>query len=553
MRDENDLNEMKDSLENRPRCPRRRFDFVIANPPYVGYNESSKQGVLIFKLIKPGKDKKADLNNIYGVNLHSIPARSKKYAPKPNLYAFFIAIGLALLKDNAKLCYIIPQTILTAGDLDVLRYHLAKFTTIEKIITFSGKMFIGRGLKQNRPVATSSLILVVRRAQSDGLNYVEIINCKETSTEIETTLQNISSGRGIRKKKIMQGKLLESVSNWNFIKHEKAFLDFCETYKKTTESIAAYYDHRLAKHQFKSGFYFDKGLVFPKEAVRKGKEVHGQGYFNLISLPGNCYCAEVINEAVAKKDIRVPHGSQGIGLFEKKYKIVWSYMNYTGFYFSDENIMINFNFVIITSDNREEILYLLSLLNSTTIRRVLEGMLRSETEKDLLIGIKTVKEFVRVPKITENNQFIKGEIIKRTGELLALEEIKLSDLVDFSGVMMQKFDRVLVKGNHLVLCKDKKESGLKIICDKNLVEKTIAEKYRSSELEFERDRITLSELKTLPAIDFEKQATLKDYIDDLVFALYFNIRLTKVGLDCAAEIKEKCRKDRFYQMLNVSE
>jgi hypothetical protein len=127
---------------------------VIANPPYVGYNESSSQGILIFNLLKKQEVK---LNDIYGVNLHSIPSRHKKYAPKPNLYAFFVALGLALLKDNAKLCYIIPQTILTAGDLDVLRYHLAKYTTIEKIITFSGKMFIGRGIKQNKPFATSEV------------------------------------------------------------------------------------------------------------------------------------------------------------------------------------------------------------------------------------------------------------------------------------------------------------------------------------------------------------------------------------------------------------
>jgi len=57
VRDEDDLKEMKDSLETRPRCPRRRFDFVIANPPYVSYNECCKQGVLIFELMKNGKAK----------------------------------------------------------------------------------------------------------------------------------------------------------------------------------------------------------------------------------------------------------------------------------------------------------------------------------------------------------------------------------------------------------------------------------------------------------------------------------------------------------------
>ncbi|GAH63692.1 unnamed protein product, partial [marine sediment metagenome] len=140
MRDKNNLEEAKRSLKRQGEIPRRRFDYVIANPPYIGYNECCRQKVLIFDSMKRGKVK---LNNIYGVNLHSTPNNQKKYAPKPNLYAFFIALGLALLKDNAKLCYITPQTILTAGDLDVLRYHLAKYVTIEKIITFSGNLFIG--------------------------------------------------------------------------------------------------------------------------------------------------------------------------------------------------------------------------------------------------------------------------------------------------------------------------------------------------------------------------------------------------------------------------
>src|SRR3989339_816504 len=189
VRDEDDLADMKKSLENH-HIPRRRFDFVIGNPPYVSYNECSKADLLTFKLIKD-KTSKIKLNDIYGMNLHSIPDHRKKYSPKPNLYAFFIALGIALLKDGAKICYIVPQTLLTAGDLDVLRYHLAKFTTLEKIITFSGKLFIGRGLKQNRPVATSSLVFVASRRTPDIAHEVEVINYKNPDDEIEKCLANI--------------------------------------------------------------------------------------------------------------------------------------------------------------------------------------------------------------------------------------------------------------------------------------------------------------------------------------------------------------------------
>jgi hypothetical protein len=555
VRDEDDLKEMKESLEIRPRCPRRRFDFVIANPPYVSYNECSKQGILIFEWLKK---KKVKLNNIYGVNLHSVPHNPKRYRPNPNLYTFFIALGLALLKDNAKLCYIIPQTILVNPDFDVVRYHLAKFTTIEKIITFGGKMFIGRGLKQNKPVATSSLIFVVRRCQPDRRNYVEMINCKDTSDEIETTLQNIREGKKISKKKILQGKLLENVTNWNFIKQEKAFLDFYDMYAGTTESMSIYYTHTLAKYQFKDQFYFDGGYSIDERKLLDKPTVKVLNYgcpkldntfWTIRRVTG--YWPN-IRDKHNQMFIKLRQGNQGYNLLDSKYKVLWSYNNTTRFFFTDIPVIWARNkFLGIGSNNKNEITYLFGLLNSAITRFLLDNNVRIEQEdrRTILVSLQIIKGQIRVPKVTERNQVVKEEIIKRTEEMLALEEVKLADLVDFSEVMMQKFDTVLVKGNNLILCKDKKENSLKIRCDKNLVEKTIADKYSSEELEFEGERITLSELKSLPAIDFEKQESLKDYIDDLVFALYFNIPLTKVGFEHADEIKRECEKSTYYQLV----
>ena len=553
VRDEDDLKDMKDSLETRPRCPRRRFDFVIANPPYVGYNECSKQGVLIFELMKK---REVRLSDIYGVNLHSTPIRAKKSPPKPNLYAFFISLGLALLKDDAKLCYIIPRTILTAGDLDVLRYHLAKFTTIEKIITFSGKMFIGRGLKQNRPVPTSSLIFVLRRTLPNRRNYVEIINCKGTSAEVKTTLQNIREGKKISKKKLLQGKLLENVTNWNFIIQGKTFLNFYDSYRATTEGISIYYDHVLAKYAFKSKFYFDIGYnidernILSKPAPKAENYEYpkiNKKYYSIKERKG--YYPN-IRRGNSKFKIKLLKNNQKYNLLDSEYKIIWSYINFNKFHFTSTPVIWARNQICgIGSKNKNELLYLFATLNSLATNKILESNLRTENEKDYLVSIASVKEFVRVPKITENNQFIKDEVIKRTEEMLALEEVKLSDLVDFSRVMMQKFDAVSVKGNSLILYKDKRERKLKVKSNKALVQKAIADKYGSDELQFEPGNITLSELKSLPAIDFEKQTALKDYIDGLVFALYFNIRLTKVGFNYVAEIKKLCQKNKFYQVL----
>ena len=40
--------------------------------------------------------------------------------------------------------------------------------------------------------------------------------------------------------------------------------------------------------------------------------------------------------------------------------------------------------------------------------------------------------------------------------------------------------------------------------------------------------VSLTELKTLPAIDFDKQAEIKKQIDDIVFALYFDVPVKDV-------------------------
>lgn len=542
MREKDDLAEMKQSM----RPPRRRFDYVIGNPPYIGYNECSKQGVLIFNLMKQGR---AKLNDIYGVNLHSAPDNQKKYAPKPNFYAFFIALGISLLKDNGKLCYIIPQTILTAGDLDVLRYHLAKFTTIEKIITFSGKMFIGRGLKQNKPVATSSLVFVARKRKPLLTDQVEVIHYKDPDDDIEKCLRNILEGKKISKKKILQGKLLQNVANWNFIKQGKAFLDFYEEYKKNTDGIGIYYNHALAENKFKERFYFDGGGL-----IDEGKISSNQvNSYEIFDYRNNDYTKFKITTSSNKyypkeEKITFPQGSQGIAPFNQKYKIVWRTKDAPKFQYCDKNILLVSNqSLTISSNNQKETLYLMAILNSQINKLILQKNLLQENEQSFFIPITGVKQFVRVPKITEDNQFIKDEVIKKTEEMLALEEIKLSDLVDFSQVMMQKFNGIEIEDNNLVLVKDERKIKCKIKNDDNLVKKIIKEQCNNKL--FKDKEINLSELKSLPAIDFEKQKVLKDYIDDLVFALYFNTRLRKAGFESAKSIKRECEENKFYKIV----
>ena len=360
MRDEENLTEMKDSM----RPPRRRFDFVIGNPPYIGYNECCKQKLEFTKLMKQNN---LSMGNIYGVNLHSAPKRRKTYSPKPNIYAFFIALGLSLLKKNSRMSYIIPQTILMAGDLDVLRYHLSKETAIETLITFAGKMFIGRGLKQQNPVATSSLIFVVNSNFTNG-NNTRIINYNSTLLDIETTIEEIFSKNEVTVKNIPQSVLSKNVTNWNFITHEKSLLDIYESYKKKTESCSIYYHHALAEPTFKQRFYFDIGFTLNTNEIKGdiGKDLYELLDFKCFNGYSSFLPKEHYPKDISK--IKLTQNSQGYVVLEQKHKIVWSVKNPDRFCYTDHPIIFYMGkAAIICSNYKEEILYLMSLLNSFVI------------------------------------------------------------------------------------------------------------------------------------------------------------------------------------------
>jgi len=546
VRDEDDLEEMKDSMAS---FPRRRFDYVVANPPYIRYNDCVRQGMLIFRLMK---ERKVRLSNIYGVNLHSTPNNLKKYAPKPNLYAFFIAVGLALLKENGRLCYIIPQTIVVNPDFDVLRYHLAKHTTIERITIFDSKMFVGRGLKQTRSIPTSSLVIIVSKKTPSREHKVEIINYHSTDKQegIKETVQNISKDRNVSKNVILQSQLLENLENWNFIRQDISCLDFIQQYRSNTDEFSIYYEHAIAESTFHNRFYFDGGAVINNKSITKERS---NAYEVLERLSDSGYLVPKGHRYYPKNaQFDFPHGSQGMAPFSQHYKVIWRTKNTRNFQYTDREILLVTNkYLMISSNDRDETLYLLSLLNSKITRFILENVVKvkGEDTSTILVSLRVIKEQIRVPKITPKNKHIKKEIVERTEQMLASEEKTLSDFVDFSGVLVQKLDDVQIAGDTLVLVHDNRETKLLIQGDTGLIASVIAGKFGTGGLKLEKHRISLSELRNMQVIDFEKQAKLKDYIDDLVFALYFNIPLKEIGLDKAEEIQKECSKSKYYRLL----
>jgi len=433
--------------------------------------------------------------------------------------------------------------------LDVLRYHLAKFVKIEKIILFSGKMFVGRGLKQDKPIYTSSLIFVVEKSEIPLLHNVEIINYQNPDSDVEQVLKDISVGKNVKRQKVLQTELLRKTSNWNFIKQSKEFLDFYDEYMKVTEDISVYYNHILAKMKFSSIFFFDRGVKYPKDKIKPLSELTDVEFYNIASKNKGVFFQKKSNLGIDRKLLDFPFGSQGEEVFRKKYKILWSYVNYDKFRFSDEKLVLDYNTVLISSDNKEELLFLFSLLNSKISKLILDAFFRNENEKDILIGIKTIKEFIQIPAITENNKKLKDLIISLTEQLLNLEKPTLADFIDFSLVMMQRFDDIYIEQEKLVLEKDK--DTLKLLIKKNplLVGKVIETAYHKNGLEIDKQTITLTDLKSLPVIDFDKQKEIVSHIDDLVFCLYFNIDIPKDKITDADFVKNLCMQNKFYKLV----
>ena len=264
MRDRDDVKEMKGSLKNlsvkrEKTIPRRRFDYVIGNPPYIGYNESSKLGVKAIKLIRD-RSNGFEMSNVYGWNLNTVKGMPKAYAPKPNLYAFFMALGFGLLKEKGKFCYVIPQTILTAIVFDVLRYELSSNYTINKIITFAGKLFIGRGTGQKKKVVTSSLIIVCTKKKPVKNHQVECVHHGSTELEIPKVFTEIRENRNRLGKKIPQRILQENVENWNFIRWDKKSLELYDKYRENSNSMEIYRNAGKSLKHFGHDFFFQCGI-----------------------------------------------------------------------------------------------------------------------------------------------------------------------------------------------------------------------------------------------------------------------------------------------------
>ena len=530
MRDDENLTEMLLLMQSNGQ-DRLCFDYVIGNPPYVGYNACAKQGMDFVKKIQDSKNK-FNMGDVFGVNLHSVPGRPKKNVPKPNLYAFFIALGQALLKSGGKMSFIIPQNILQSRDLDVVRYHLANAMTIEKIITFEANMFIGRGLSMNKTIPTSSLIFLVSKKLPKENHKVRIVNYQYYTEKQKGDFERYLKSRNKQIKAVDQSELLKRFENWNFVTEDDNFLPLLEKYKEHSLSIEEYRRQVLDDY---NDVCFDIGYLIDERTLSDTPEYYmyphiDKRYFTIKSAKG--YWAK-------DREIKLLRANRGHLLLSMRYKILWRYNNPDKFHFTDKNVISSRNNIcFLGHNNKEELLFILSLLNSPLNWFLLNKLLRVASEKSVLIGLSSIKDYIRIPKITARNQKLKDKIIALTESMLALESVTLRDLVDFAKLNVQKFDTIGVEKNELVLSNGK-EFRLKIADGKaKLIQKVVHEKYRDDEL-LRAQSIAQADLKSLPAIDFDERDAIKKAIDDLVFALYFDVSVNGVA------------KHEFYDYVNL--
>jgi len=546
MRNRRDLADMFKSLEG-DLSKRKRFDFVVGNPPYIGLN---KCGDLPFtELMK--KKELISMGSVYGVNLHSIPNNHKKYPPKPNLYAFFIALGFALLKDKGKICYIVPQNILSAGDLDVIRYYLAKKSTIEKIITFSNPMFTGRGLKQKADITTSSLVFVAVKEPPQKNHKVEVINYNHYNEKKAANFEVYFKSRNKTRVSVLQQDLCEKVENWSFVQQDTSFLEINKLYISNTNSMEIYFEHKLAKSVLKCNFWFDVGFILNKKYFTDNST---NAYPILDFQQSKGYSLFTFDKYYPKntQKISLTKNSQGYGGLGHKYYIVWRIKNFQQFHFTEIPVIFNMGkAAFISSDNKNEMLYLFALLNAPVNISILIKNLKKENEKEFLVAIKSIKKYIRVPKITSGNKNIKNEIIKQTETMLDMEKPVINDYVDFPRTAMQTFDFVSVEGDSFILTAGDRNYTAKISKGKaEQVKSAIEEKYFAKTPLVPNGDINIEELKFLPVIDYGEQKKLKNYIDDLVFALYFDLPLSDLGFVNTASVHNCAARNELYSLVN---
>ncbi|OQX99893.1 MAG: hypothetical protein B6I24_01545 [Bacteroidetes bacterium 4572_128] len=294
---------------------------------------------------------------------------------------------------------------------------------------------------------------------------------------------------------------------------------------------------------FENKFYVDGGCKMNNDLI-SDKKINDDYYEIVKKVDNKKYNLSENNifYSISSK-LKFPQGSQGINVFKQKYKIIWRKQFAGLFHYSERNLLIySNNYIGVFSNNKQEILYLFALLNSPITIHLLRNFFMLKDEKyGMFIAIRRLKDYFRIPKINASNKHIKLEIIEKVQELLNLENKTLSDFIDFENIMLQKFDKIEILENNLLLHKKQKIYNLEI--------KNNFELLKLKFQELKNTAFSLEELKNLEIIDFDKIKVLKNHIDNMVFALYFKIKIQTSEIKSMKIVKKLCKKNKYYEYI----
>jgi hypothetical protein len=262
-------------------------------------------------------------------------------------------------------------------------------------------------------VATSSLIIVLEK-----LEGVENYSLKVADILLEEI-------NGINFKSIQRQDLEDNMVNWNFLTFNKACSDIVKKYNSHYSS-EIYYEHSNVDKPSKHNFYFDVGFILSDDLiVEKVSVKETSKFYRLFDFQGLKHRLLRTNHFYPKDQggIELTKNSQGYVVLTQKYKIIWSVKNPSNISFTEEEIIFPMGkAAIISSNDKRETLYLLSLLNSRISWFIFNLFLKSEGEKDFLIPISAIKIYFKIPKIDKTKELIKDKIIDLTEDLLAIDK-----------------------------------------------------------------------------------------------------------------------------------
>jgi len=137
-----------------------RFDFVVMNPPYVQWHaiEAPVRAAL-------------EGDGFLGVPLRGRPRHRDA---QPNLYLYFVVLGIRALKPGGRLCALIPDEWLKAPRAASFRGWLAKEVVIRHIVRYPERARPFSGRRAGVQVQTSSMLLVCEQRMPQPGHQVNV-------------------------------------------------------------------------------------------------------------------------------------------------------------------------------------------------------------------------------------------------------------------------------------------------------------------------------------------------------------------------------------------